>query len=128
MSCHEMRCDSSCTMRQSPHRLPHTTPKPMCEKPSLWMTSNDHFQNKFHLFINQSFLDDTSQLSFYIQNPCTFLWVADFWCLNTGSSNPNTFMAFHHKGLYLTIIGRFFTQGGIYPFLLIPGTYFHSHV
>ena len=51
--CHEMRCDSSCTMCPSPHRLAHTTPKPMCEKPSFWMTSNDHFQNKFHLFINQ---------------------------------------------------------------------------
>ena len=53
MSCHEMRCDSSCTTRPSPHRLPHTMLKPMCEKPSFWMTSNDHFQNKFHLFINQ---------------------------------------------------------------------------
>ena len=24
-----------------------------CEKPSFWMTSNDHFKNYFHLFINQ---------------------------------------------------------------------------
>ena len=53
MSCHEMRRDSSCTIRPSPHRLPHTTPQPMCDKPSFWMTFNDHFQNKFHLFINQ---------------------------------------------------------------------------
>ena len=52
ISCHEMRCGSSCTMRRSPHRLPHTTPKPMFAKPSFRMTSNDHFQNKFHLFIN----------------------------------------------------------------------------
>ena len=51
--CHEMRCDSSCTMNPSPHRLLHTMPKPMCEKLSFWMKSNDHFQNKFHLFINQ---------------------------------------------------------------------------
>ena len=46
MSCHERRHDSSCTVRTSPNRLPHTTPKPICEKPSSWMTSNDHFQNK----------------------------------------------------------------------------------
>ena len=46
MSCHEMRCDSSCTMRRSPHRLPHTTPKSMCDKPSFWMTSNDHFSKQ----------------------------------------------------------------------------------
>ena len=52
MSCHEMRCNSPCTMCSSPHRLPHTTPQPMCDRPSFWMTSNDHFQNKFHLFIN----------------------------------------------------------------------------
>ena len=54
MSCHEMRYNASCTMRPSPHRLPHTTPKPIFEKASFWMTSNDHFQNKFHLFINQN--------------------------------------------------------------------------
>ena len=47
MSCLEMRCNSPCTMRSSPHRLPHITPKPMCEKPSFWMTSNDHFQISF---------------------------------------------------------------------------------
>ena len=35
MPCHEMRCDSSCTMCPSPHRLPHTTPKPRCKKPSV---------------------------------------------------------------------------------------------
>ena len=46
MSCHEMRHDSSCTMCPGPHRLPHITPKPMCEKPSFRMTSHDHFPNK----------------------------------------------------------------------------------
>ena len=50
MSCHEMRCDSPCTMRPSPHRLPHTTPQPMCDTRSVWMTSNDHFQKKY-LFV-----------------------------------------------------------------------------
>ena len=37
--CHEMRCDSSCTMYPSPHRLPYTKLKPMCDKPSFRMTS-----------------------------------------------------------------------------------------
>ena len=36
-------------------------------------------------------------------------------------------MTFHHWGLCLTIIGGFFTRGGIYPFLLIPNTYFLFH-
>ena len=48
MSCHEMRYDSPCTMRPSSHRLPHTTLQPMCDKPSFWMTSNDHFIFKIH--------------------------------------------------------------------------------
>ena len=36
-------------------------------------------------------------------------------------------MAFHRWGLCLTIIDGFFTRWGIYPFLLIPGTYFLYH-
>ena len=59
--------------------------------------------------------------------PCAFLWVADFWCPTVGSTNQDTFTAFHRWGLCLTIIGGFFTRGGIYPFLLIPDTYFLYH-
>ena len=55
------------------------------------------------------------------------MWVANFWCFTAGSSNPNTFTAFHHWELCLTIIGEFFTRWGIYPFLLIPDTYFFYH-
>ena len=51
----------------------------------------------------------------------------DFWCLIAGSTNPDTFTTFHHCGLCLTIIGRFFTRKGVYTFLLIPGTYFLYH-
>ena len=127
MSCHEMRCDSSCTMRPRLHRLPHTSPKPMRDKPSFWMTSNDHFQNKFHLFINQNLFGCYITMIILFSKPCAFLWVADFWCPTTGSANPDTFMAFHHWELCLTIIGRFFTRRGIYPFLLIPDTYFLYH-
>ena len=39
----------------SPYRIHHTMPKPMRDKMLFWMASNDHFQNKFHLFINQKY-------------------------------------------------------------------------
>ena len=61
------------------------------------------------------------------QNPCAFLWVADIWCLTAGSAKIDTFTAFHCWGLCLTIISGFFTRWGIYPFLLIPSTYFPFH-
>ena len=127
MSCHEMRCNSSCTMRSSPHRLPHTTPKPMCDKLSFRMTCNDHFQNKFYLFINQKLFGCYITMIILFSKPCTFLSVADIWCPTAGSTNPNTFTAFHSFGLCLTIIGELFTRGRIYPFLLIPVTYFLYH-
>ena len=45
---HHVPCTESSPIssNQSPNRLPHTTPQPMCDKPSFWMTSNDHFQKK----------------------------------------------------------------------------------
>ena len=101
MSCHEMRCDSPCTMRPSLHRLPHTMPQLMSDKPSFWMTSNDQFQNKFHLFINLKAFwmihhnDHFIFKSISCSKSCAFMWVVDFWCLTTGFANPNTFRAFH---------------------------------
>ena len=59
--------------------------------------------------------------------PCTFLWVADFWCPTAGSANLDTFTVFHRWELCLTIICGFFTRGGIYFLLLIPDTYFLYH-
>ena len=58
---------------------------------------------------------------------CAFVWVADFWCLTADSTNPDTFTTFHCWELCLTIISGLFTRGRIYPFLLIPGTYFIYH-
>ena len=127
MSCHEMRCDSSCTMRSSPHRLPHITPKPVCDKPSFQMTSNDHFQYKFYLFINQKIFGCYIIMIILFSKPCAFLWVAAFWCPTAGFANPDTFTAFHRWGLCLTIVDGLFTRGSIYPFLLIPDTYFLYH-
>ena len=97
-------------MRLSPHRLPHTTPKPMCDKPSFWMTSNDHFQNKFHLFINQKLFGWYITMIILYSKPCAFLWVADFWCHIADSTNLDTFTAFHRWGLCLTIIDESFTR------------------
>ena len=127
MSCHEMRCDSSCTMRLSPQCLSYTTPKPMCDKSSFRMTSNDHFQNNFFLFINQKIFGRYITMIILYSKSCSFLWVATFWCLTMGFANLDTFTVFHRWGLCLTIIGGFFTRGRIYPFLLIPDTYFLYH-
>ena len=47
-------------MRPSPHRLPHTTPKPMCDKLSFWMTSNDKFSKQIsfaYKIDQQNFID-----------------------------------------------------------------------
>ena len=116
-----------CTMRPSPHQLPHTTPKPMCDKSSFQMTSNDYFQNKFYLFINQKIFGLYITMIILYSKSCAFLWVADFWCLTAGFVNPNTFTAFHRWGLCQTIIGGLFTRWRIYPLLLIPDTYFLYH-
>ena len=51
----------------------------------------------------------------------------EFWCLTASSANPDTFTVIYRWGLCLTIIGRFFTRWWIYPFLLIPDTYFLYH-
>ena len=85
------------------------------------------FKTNFICLETKSFLDDASQLSFFIQNPCTIMWVSDFWCRTVISRNPDTFTAFHRWGLRLTIIGRSFTQWGIYP-LLMPLHVISSHM
>ena len=49
-----------------------------------------------------------------------------FLVLHRGLRKPRTLTAFHRWGLCLTIIGGLFTHGRIYPFLLIPDTYFFT--
>ena len=48
---HHVPCieSSSIPSNLSPNRLSHTTPQPMCDNLSFWMTSNDHFQNKISI-------------------------------------------------------------------------------
>ena len=90
-----------------------------CENRHLF-SINDHFsKTKSFCFINQNPLDKL-RYSLVFTKFCVFLWVVDFWCLTTGFANLDTFTTFHRWGLCLTIIGGFFTRGGIYPFLLYP--------
>ena len=78
MPCHEMRCDSSCTMCPSPHRLPHITPKPMCEKQSFWMTFNDHFSKQFSFVYKPKAFWMIHHNDHLYSTSCVFLWVANF--------------------------------------------------
>ena len=50
-----------------------------------------------------------------------------FLVSHRGLLKPRHFYGLSPLGLCLTIIGGFFTRGGIYPFLLIPDTYFPFH-
>ena len=110
----------------SPNRLPHTTPKPMCDKTfildeqnsfaykpkAFWMIHhNDHFIYKIHFM-------------FKIIHLCVG---SKFLVPHHRLRNLDTFMPFHRWGLCFTIIGGLFTRGRIYPFLLIPITYFIYH-
>ena len=132
---HHVPCTESSPISSnpSPNRLPHTTPQPMCDKPSFWMTSNDHFQKKksivckpktfWMIHHNDNFIFKI-HFMFKIMHLCVG---SRFLVSHCGSANPKTFIAFHHWGLCLTIIGRLFTRGRIYPLLLIPNTYFIYH-
>ena len=60
---------------------------------------------------------------------CVFLWVANFWGLTVGFASLSTLTrAFIVGHICITKTNGAFTQGGVYPYLLIPGTYFHFHV
>ena len=140
MTHHVLCTESSPTpSNSSPNRLLHTTPQPMCDKTSFWMTSNDHFQNKISIVCNPKafwMIHHNDHFLFKIHfmfktilcsNSYAFVWVAYFLCRTVGSANPDTFTTFHCWRLCLTIIDGLFTRGRIYPFLLIPDTYFLYH-
>ena len=127
MPCHAMRCDSPCTLRPSPHKLSHTTPKTMCDKLPLWMISNDHFQNKLHLFINQNLFRWYITMIIFFSKSMHLYVGSGFSMLRRGLYKPRHFYGLSPRVLCLTIIGELFSQGRIYPFLLIPDTYFHYH-
>ena len=61
--------------------------------------------------------------------PCVFLWVANFWVFTADfASLPTLSRDFTIGHICKTKNNRAFTRGGVYPYLLIPDTYFHFHV
>ena len=61
--------------------------------------------------------------------PCVILWVTNFRGLIIGfTSLPTLSRAFIVGHICITKNNRAFTRGDIYPYLLLPDTYFHFHV
>ena len=105
----------------------HTTPKIMRDKPSFWMTSNDHFTKQISFSYKPKYfwmihLND----HFTFKTMCLFVG-SEFFVSHRRLHKSDTFIAFHHWGLCLTIIGGPFTRGRFYSYLLIPDTYFLFH-
>ena len=107
----------------------HTMPKSMRDKiHHFWITSNDHFTKQIHLFSNQKLFGCYTSMIIYIQNH-VFLWVANFQSLTAGfASLPTLSRVFTVGHICITKNNGAFTRGGVYPYLLIPDTYFHFHV
>ena len=58
-----------------------------------------------------------------------FLWVVNFRGLTAGfASLPTLSRVFTVRHICITKNNGAFTRGGIYPYLLLPDTYFHFHV
>ena len=120
----------------SPHRLHeirvpinsyHIMPKPMRDKiHHSWITSDDHFTKQISfIFQTKSFLDVTPNDHLYSKS-CVFLWVENFRGLTAGfTSLPKLSRAFTVGHICITKTNGAFTRGGVYPYLLIPDTYFH---
>ena len=114
----------------SPHRLlPHNAMSKCDKTHHLWITSNNHFTTKIHLFSNQKLFGHHTLMIILYSKPCVFLWVVNFWGLIAGFvSLPTILGTFTAGHICITKYIEAFTRGGIYPYLLLPDTYFHSHV
>ena len=78
-------------------------------------------------YLNQNFLMSYSNDNFFYKTMC-FLWAVNFWCLTLGFALlPTLSRAFIDGNVSTTYTGSF-TRGGIYPYLLLPDTYFHFYV
>ena len=86
-------------------------------------------QKKIHLFFKpKAFWMLHINYHLYSKS-CVFLWVANFWGLTVGfTSLPTLSRAFTDGHICITKNNGAFTRGGIYPYLLLPDTYFHFHV
>ena len=61
--------------------------------------------------------------------PCVFLWVENFQGLTIGFIRlPTLSRAFTVGHISITKNNKAFTRRGIYPYFLLPDTYFHFHV
>ena len=61
--------------------------------------------------------------------PCVFLWIENFQGFTAGFTHlPTLSLTFIVGHICITKNTEAFTQGGIYPYLLLPDTYFHFHV
>ena len=84
---------------------------------------NDHFTKQIYLFSNQKIFGCYTSMIIYIQNSCVFcrqLILVSHHRLCT----PKHFHGLSPLELCLTTNTGSFTQGGIYPYLLLPDTSF----
>ena len=108
----------------------HIMPKPMCDKiHNFWITSNDNFTKQIHLFSNQKIFGCYTSMIIYIQNHVSFCGQRIFGIhLRLRAHLPTLSQAFTFRHICITENTEAFTQGGIYPCLLLLDTYFHFHV
>ena len=131
-----MKCDSPCPMYRviidsiKPKSQP--TPITQCQNPCviksiiLGLHPMIILQNKFHLFFKPKYFWMLHLNDHLYSKSCVFLWVANFRGLTTGfASLPTLSRAFTVGCICITKTNRAFTRGGVYSYLLIPGTYFH---
>ena len=91
------------------------------------MTSNDHFQNQFHLFMNQNiFKLYITMIILYSKSMCFFMG-SGFLVSHRGLCKPKHFYDLSSLGTMSDHDWQVFHPRGIYPFLLMLDTYFSFH-
>ena len=109
--------------------LPHHAMSKYDKTHNFWITSNDHFTTKFIFFFKPKGFWMFHLNDHLYSKSCVFLWVANFRGPTARFANlPTHSRAFTVRHICITKNNRAFTQGGIYPYLLLPNTYFHFHV
>ena len=132
MRLNHVPCPESLPTPITPKSL--STPITQCQSPCVIKSiiSGLHpmiiLQNKKFVFKPKAFgmlhLNDHLYSKSYV-----FLWVANFRGLITGfASLPTLLRAFTVGYICITKNNEAFTRRGVYPYLLIPDTYFNFHV
>ena len=108
------------------------TPITQCRNPSviksiiLGLHPMIILQNKFHLFFKPKDFWMLHLNDHLYSKSCVFLWVANFRVLTASfASLPTLSQAFTVGHICITKSNGAFTRGGVYPYLLIPDTYFN---